>query len=146
MLASNSLIDEGRFQLVDTIGKGATAVAYLGYDTRSTITKPKYYAVKCLSRLKNDSAALVREIRLHKLVCTHPGIVTIRRSLAEGPYQLVIMDYYSDGDLFYQITQRRTIAIFRSHRLLLVLIAHHQIDTLVRMISSAMSICRSWTP
>ncbi|KAF9508280.1 hypothetical protein BS47DRAFT_1417292 [Hydnum rufescens UP504] len=56
-------------------------------------------------RVKTDSTVLKREIRLHKLVCTHPGIVTIRRSLVEGPFQLLIMDYYADGDLFYQITQ-----------------------------------------
>lgn len=107
MLALNSAVDDGRFQLLDLIGKGASSVAYLGYDTRSTSAKPKYYAVKCLSRLKTDGHSLMREIRLHKLVSTHQGIVTLRRCIAEGPFQLLIMDYCPDGDLFKQITQRR---------------------------------------
>lgn len=110
MLAINSLVDGGRFQIVDVLGKGGSGIAYLAYDTHSSPKHPKYYAIKCVPRpaSESDTSALLREIRLHKLVAQHPGVVTLKRCIQEGPYQLFIMDFLPGGDLFRQITQQRT--------------------------------------
>lgn len=109
MLAINSLVDGGRFQIVDVLGKGGSGIAYLAYDTHSSPKHPKYYAIKCVPRpaSESDTSALLREIRLHKLVAQHPGVVTLKRCIQEGPYQLFIMDFLPGGDLFRQITQQR---------------------------------------
>ncbi|KAF8323250.1 kinase-like protein, partial [Clavulina sp. PMI_390] len=108
MLAINSYVDGGRFQILDVLGKGGSGTAYLAYDTHSSPKHPKYYAIKCVPRPANDAdaSALLREIRLHKLVSTHPGIVTLKRCIQEGPYQLFVMDFLAGGDLFRQITQQ----------------------------------------
>lgn len=113
MLAINSLVDGGRFQIIDVLGKGGSGIAYLAYDTHSSPKHPKYYAIKCVPRPASeaDSSALLREIRLHKLVAQHPGIVTLKRCIQEGPYQLFIMDFLPGGDLFRQITQQRTFSL-----------------------------------
>lgn len=110
MLPVNSFVDSGRFRILDVLGKGGSGIAYLAIDTHSSPKHPKYYAIKCVPRPANDTDAssLLREIRLHKLVSQHPGIVTLKRCIQEGPYQLFIMDFLPGGDLFKQITQQRT--------------------------------------
>jgi len=110
MLAINSFVDAGRFQVLDVLGKGGSGIAYLAIDTHSSPKHPKYYAIKCVPRPANDAdtSSLLREIRLHKLVSQHPAIVTLKRCIQEGPYQLFIMDFMPGGDLFKQITQQRS--------------------------------------
>src|SRR5260370_26441204 len=107
MLALNAVVDGGRFHVLDMLGKGGSGVAYLGFDLKSsTPEKGKYYAIKCLFRSNNQSA-IMREVQLHKFLSRHENIVTLRRCVPEGRYQILIMDYCPDGDLFRLITQKR---------------------------------------
>ncbi|SRR5258708_40193855 len=131
MLALNTVVDGGRFHVLDILGKGGSGVAYLAFDLQnSTPNKGKYYAIKCLLR-SSDQSALLREVQLHKSVSKHENIVSLRRCVPEGQFQILIMDYCPDGDLFRLITQKRGCLLPRclgvdpySHRPI------YQIDTL----------------
>ncbi|KAF8316218.1 kinase-like domain-containing protein, partial [Cantharellus anzutake] len=106
MLALNTVVDGGRFHILDILGKGGSGVAYLAFDLhRSTSNTAKYYAIKCLLR-KSDQSDLLREVQLHKCVSKHENIVTLRRCVPEGQFQILIMDYCADGDLFRLIIQQ----------------------------------------
>ncbi len=42
----------------------------------------------------------IREIALHKLACSHPGIITLYRIVEEDIYRYFVMEYAPDQDLF----------------------------------------------
>ena len=113
-----SLVDGGRLQLIDILGKGAYGVVFLAFDTlsapSSSAGRPRYFAVKCVRRPEDPAtaAAHLREMAIHNLVGIHPGIITLRRCIQEGPYTLFVMDFMEGGDLFKQIISKRLLLLF----------------------------------
>lgn len=115
-------IEHGRLKLIDVIGKGAFGVVYLAYDTRPSTSQdaPRYFAVKSMSKARlsvnpRSVEDYMRETSLHFYVSQHPNVVSLLRVLDEvvdgKELSFMIMDYYPDGDLFGQITRKRTFPI-----------------------------------
>ncbi|KAK3306530.1 kinase-like domain-containing protein [Chaetomium strumarium] len=106
----------GRFltnslQLRDIVGTGAYGVVYSAVDIETNAR----YAVKCLSKFNADGTPLdrrqvafqSREIRLHYLASTHANVVSILKIIDYLDCIYVVLEYCPEGDLFYNITERR---------------------------------------
>ncbi|GLB44014.1 putative protein tyrosine kinase [Lyophyllum shimeji] len=100
-----TLIDGGSLELVEVLGVGGYGVVYRAVETRSH--NPKSYAVKCLVSSAHQTARQrqihTREIALHQLASSHPGVVTLHRVVEDYGRTYIIMDYAPDHDLFTQI-------------------------------------------
>ena len=102
-------IDQGRFCLVELLGHGSGGVVFKAIDTRSPITSPKEYAVKCMFKADDGTRFAQfqqREIHFHSAVTGHPGIVTLHRVVHEGRYIFLVMELCTGGDMFKFLTSR----------------------------------------
>lgn len=104
--AVGTLIDGGALQLVEVLGVGGYGVVYRAVDPQHP---SKMFAIKCLvasgsAHQANRRRQLhVREIALHQLASAHPGIVGLSRTIEQGIYTYVVIDYATDYDLCTQI-------------------------------------------
>ncbi|KAI1127922.1 kinase-like domain-containing protein [Nemania abortiva] len=97
-------------RLVKIIGTGAYGVVYLAVD----ITTGIQYAVKTLSKFNADGSPLDRrqlafqhrELRLHYLASAHPNVVSMHKIVDDPDCIYVVLEYCSEGDLFFNITDR----------------------------------------
>ncbi|KAG6837137.1 hypothetical protein H0H93_014042 [Arthromyces matolae] len=100
-----TLIDGGSFELVEVLGVGGYGVVYRAVETHSST--PKSFAVKCLVPQAHQATRQrqihIREIALHQIASSHPGVVTLHRVVEEFNRTYIIMDYAPDHDLFTQI-------------------------------------------
>jgi serine/threonine protein kinase len=99
------VIDNGRLQLLDSLGSGAFGKVYLAVDRTTLKADIKYYAVKCLCKPKPGShqdEIQKREIAIQQLVHTHPNIVTLHKVISDNFFTYVILDLMG-GDLFNAI-------------------------------------------
>ncbi|RDB30660.1 Negative regulator of sexual conjugation and meiosis [Hypsizygus marmoreus] len=100
-----TLIDGDSLELVEVLGVGGYGVVYRAVDVRSP--SPKSYAVKCLVSQAHQTARQrqihIREIALHQIASSHPGVVTLHRVVEDYSRTYIIMDYAPDHDLFTQI-------------------------------------------
>ncbi|TFK72070.1 kinase-like protein [Pluteus cervinus] len=92
-------------ELVEVLGVGGYGVVYRGVDVRAA--NPRSYAVKCLiyqgHQASRQRQIHLREINLHQLASTHPGVVSLHRVIEDENMTYIIMDYAPDHDLFTQI-------------------------------------------
>ena len=96
-------------QLVKIIGTGAYGVVYLAVDINTSIQ----YAVKTLSKFNADGSPLDRrqldfqrrELRLHYLASAHPNVVSMHKIVDDPDCIYVVLEFCSEGDLFYNITE-----------------------------------------
>ncbi|KAI0404375.1 kinase-like domain-containing protein [Xylaria palmicola] len=96
-------------QLIKIIGTGAYGVVYLAVD----ITTRIQYAVKTLSKFNADGSPLDkrqlafqhRELRLHYLASAHPNVVSMHKIVDDPDCIYVVLEYCSEGDLFFNITE-----------------------------------------
>jgi len=99
-----TFVDSERLKLVSIIGTGGYGVVYHAVDAHGLDCRS--YAVKCLIQADERSQSHTREIALHGLACSHPGIVTLHRVVEEDIYRYFIMEYAPDQDLFVQILHK----------------------------------------
>ncbi|KAI0443692.1 Pkinase-domain-containing protein [Xylaria telfairii] len=96
-------------QLIKIIGTGAYGVVYLAVDIATGIK----YAVKTLSKFNADGSPLDRrqlafqhrELRLHYLASAHPNVVSMHKIVDDPDCIYVVLEYCSEGDLFFNITE-----------------------------------------
>lgn len=106
-------IDNGHVELYKPIGTGAYGVVFLGVD--HSRGQPMYCAVKALRRTGLDDRQRKfqrREMGLHRLASNHPSICRMDRTIDEGDYTYVIMEWGEDGDLFAMITDKQRVSIY----------------------------------
>ncbi|KAI1435293.1 kinase-like domain-containing protein [Xylaria sp. CBS 124048] len=96
-------------RLVRIIGTGAYGVVYLAVDIKTGTQ----YAVKALSKFNPDGSPLdkrqlafqQRELRLHYLASAHRNIVSMLKIVDDPDCTYVVLEYCSEGDLFFNITE-----------------------------------------
>lgn len=96
-------------RLVEIIGTGAYGVVYRAVDIITGIQ----YAVKTLSKFNADGSQLDRrqlafqhrELRLHYLASAHPNVVSMHKIVDDPDCIYVVLEYCSEGDLFFNITE-----------------------------------------
>ncbi|KAI1828541.1 kinase-like domain-containing protein [Xylaria intraflava] len=96
-------------QLVRIIGTGAYGVVYLAVDVKNGTQ----YAVKTLSKFNADGSPLDRrqlafqhrELRLHYLASAHRNVVSMLKIVDDPDCTYVVLEYCSEGDLFFNITE-----------------------------------------
>lgn len=100
-----TLIDGGSLELVEVLGVGGYGVVYRAVDIRSP--NPRSYAVKCLVSQSHQTHRQrqihIREIALHQIASSHPGVITLHRIVEDYNRTYIVMDYAPDHDLFTQI-------------------------------------------
>jgi serine/threonine protein kinase len=107
---AGDVIDEGRLQLLDSLGSGAYGKVYLAVDRTSSKAKRKYYAVKCLCKLTpgcSQDQFQKRELVIQSMVHHHPNIVTLHKVVYDRFFIYVVLDFCAGGDLFTALTERK---------------------------------------
>ncbi|KAH9940699.1 kinase-like protein [Amylocystis lapponica] len=108
---TGSIIDDGRYELVQLLGAGAYGVVYRAHDLHvqsSSSSPPLDRAIKILHKagpMKTDTTPQRREISLHRLVSEHPNVVTLHDAFEDNIYYYLVMDFCPGGDLFTQICE-----------------------------------------
>ncbi|KAJ7507932.1 serine/threonine protein kinase, negative regulator of sexual conjugation and meiosis [Mycena galericulata] len=104
------IVDGGRLKLISRLGTGAYGIVYQALSlSESDSTSPVYYAVKCVKKYPvgtREAIFQARELKLHKMVCGHPNILTVHRHFSDGKHIFVVLDFCPGGDLFSAITQK----------------------------------------
>ncbi|KAL1920306.1 uncharacterized protein VTP21DRAFT_1452 [Calcarisporiella thermophila] len=98
-------IDNNSLEILDVLGVGAYGVVYRA---RSLVTG-QMFAVKFLPKAGLDSrqrAFQYREITLHTQVSSHHNILSLIKVVETSESIYVVLEYCSEGDLFYNITER----------------------------------------
>lgn len=93
-------IDDGRLKLVKLLGSGSGGVVYLAEE--DGVPSPCQYAVKCLVRAQPGSPkelCQARELANHKIMSSHPNVVTLHRVVEEAFFIFLVMEYCPGGDL-----------------------------------------------
>ncbi|KII95082.1 hypothetical protein PLICRDRAFT_96832 [Plicaturopsis crispa FD-325 SS-3] len=133
---TDSIIDNGRLQLVALLGSGAYGVVYRAVDLDSPKHKRTFYAVKCL--LKSDLIARerksdTREIDFHRMVSSHKNVVTVHKVVEDHEFVYVVLDYCPGGDLFSAITENHVyhgnVELVRTAVVQLIDAVHHCHET-----------------
>ncbi|PSR71433.1 hypothetical protein PHLCEN_2v12700 [Hermanssonia centrifuga] len=105
------VIDAGRLQLLDLIGRGGYGAVYRA---RSLSTNtPRLYAVKVQPKSPAGSTKAVylsREIEHHMTLSSHPNVITIHRVVQDATYVYLVMDYCPGGDMWRAIVGRQVFA------------------------------------
>jgi serine/threonine protein kinase len=95
----------GRYFLEELVGTGGFGVVHRAIDGDC-----REYAVKCLRRVANpnsrDAIRQIREMALHRMVSSHPNIVTIHEVVEDDQFVYVVMDFCPGGDLFEAIIEQ----------------------------------------
>lgn len=106
---TGSLVDAGRYELVQLLGAGACGVVYRAFDLQARPRRggaPVECAVKIIKKagpLKSDTARQRREIHMHRLVSDHPNVLTVHDAFEDERFYYLVMDFCSGGDLFSMI-------------------------------------------
>lgn len=95
---SSRVIDGGRIQLLDVVGRGSFGTVYCAQDLASST--PELLAVKVVPKLRGNPTRQWKEIMLHKTVCDHKNVVTLRRVIHDEGYIYIVMDFCPSGDLW----------------------------------------------
>ncbi|KAJ7593967.1 kinase-like domain-containing protein [Mycena floridula] len=103
---SGCTLDSGRYQLLNVIASGGFGRVYRAVDT--VLPGFPKVAIKCVAEPEPGSLReefLLREMRLHSKVSSHPNIVTFRRRFksaaksAGKPWIWMVLDFCDGGDL-----------------------------------------------
>ncbi|KAI9315080.1 kinase-like domain-containing protein, partial [Dichotomocladium elegans] len=97
----NTSINEGSIHLTSLLGMGAYGVVFLGIRTNTSR--------RCAVKLLSESDAAKNEIKLHKRVSGHPGILPLEEIIREKGHVFLVLEYAPEGDLFSAITQKQGI-------------------------------------
>ncbi|KAF7966013.1 hypothetical protein HWV62_40497 [Athelia sp. TMB] len=103
---SGRFIDNGRLQLLSTLGSGGYGVVYLAFDTKSAMGKPNYYAVKCLQK-KQAFIMKCSEVNLHLKLSSNPNILTIHHVIQDPNFIYLILDLCTGGNLWEGVSNKR---------------------------------------
>ncbi|CAK5275605.1 unnamed protein product [Mycena citricolor] len=102
-------VDEGRLRLVARLGSGAYGIVYKALLLSSPKEEPVYYAVKCLKKFaagSREAEFQIRELKLHRMMSSHPNIITMHRYFIDPDHIFVVLDFCPGGDLFVAITEK----------------------------------------
>ncbi|KAF7797078.1 hypothetical protein EIP86_008270 [Pleurotus ostreatoroseus] len=105
------VVDSGRIQLLDRIGKGGWGVVYRARDL--SFNPPKMRAVKIVLKphpKSNRYSYLGREIASHYRANGCPGVVAIHRAFEDDKYLYIVLDYCNGGDMWRAIMDRAAFA------------------------------------
>ncbi|KAJ7240166.1 kinase-like domain-containing protein [Mycena haematopus] len=98
------VIDDGRLELLNTIGAGAYGKLYKARIVSSTSTPTSsLFAVKCMRRpalSSTDAKFQDRERALHRRVSCHPNVVTLHRYFVDPDHVFLVMDLCVGGDMY----------------------------------------------
>jgi eukaryotic-like serine/threonine-protein kinase len=92
----------GKYEILSELGRGATAVVYLGED----VFNDRKVAIKV--QVKDESASPEEARRFEKLFLneaalvgklSHPNIVAVYDAVVEGEQQYIVMEYVAGGCL-----------------------------------------------
>lgn len=98
-------VDDGRYKLLDTLGRGSGGVVFRALDTATQ----EHYAVKVVRRAQKGTRAYTfqqRELHFHRTVSGHRNIITLHRIIEQEPYIYLVMDLCAGGDLFKFLTEK----------------------------------------
>jgi len=99
------LILADRLKLTSILGVGAHGVVYTAVDIHTSVP----YAVKALNKIGLNSRQRKfqqREIQLHHEASHHPNVVSLIKIMDFYDCTFVVLEFCSEGDLFFSITQR----------------------------------------
>lgn len=108
---TGSLVDAGRYELVQLLGAGACGVVYRAFDLQAPPARggaPVERAIKIIKKagpLMSDTLRQRREIALHRQVSDHPNVLTTHDAFEDGRFYYLVMDYCPGGDLFKMICE-----------------------------------------
>ncbi|KAG7447044.1 kinase-like protein, partial [Guyanagaster necrorhizus] len=106
---TNTILDHGRFRLLNCLGAGNFGKVYRALGTTSPNSKPAFYAVKCLRTLDDrtrEHRFQIREFVNHSRVSKHPNIVTFHQVIFQDNFHYVVLDLCEGGDLFDRIIRK----------------------------------------
>ncbi|KAF7317407.1 Serine/threonine protein kinase [Mycena chlorophos] len=107
---TGTLVDDGRYELIELRGAGAYGKLYAAHDRHST-SPSTVYALKCIRRPahRSDSAAKfqARERHLHARVSHHANIVTLHRCFHTDAHVWIQFDMCDGGDVYGAIVAGR---------------------------------------
>ncbi|KAF7317414.1 Serine/threonine protein kinase [Mycena chlorophos] len=107
---TGTLVDDGRYELIELRGAGAYGKLYAAHDRHST-SPSSVYALKCIRRPahRSDSAAKfqARERHLHARVSHHANIVTLHRCFHTDAHVWIQFDMCDGGDVYGAIVAGR---------------------------------------
>ncbi|KAJ7591585.1 kinase-like domain-containing protein [Mycena floridula] len=101
-------LDE-RYHLLRVIGSGAFGKVYQAIDRVTISPTSPFVAIKCVQKPEPGSRreqCLMRELNLHRKVCSHDNIVTVRDQFATASYFFMVMDF-CNGDLHSALNDGR---------------------------------------